>query len=118
MNSSVQLDAEDSIQLQAKVLDKLGHIYLSQLYGSYEKSFDTVEDIEGSVAEFSCPHCHHAFPVFGACKCKAPIIGFALEIGGTIKICTRNGCKQHSLEFENVDDAFFLFRSQDDTHLS
>lgn len=30
-----------------------------------------------------------------------------------IKFCTPNGCKKHFLEFEDVDDAFRLFRSQD-----
>ncbi len=112
MNSQIQVDDLPSIELQAKVGKKVGHIYLSQIYGSYEKLFENVDDIPGSVAEFSCPHCDNPFPVHQICDCKAPMIGFNLELGGIIKICTRNGCKNHFVEFENANDAFLLFQSQ------
>ncbi|MFH1951993.1 MAG: hypothetical protein ABIL06_10305 [Pseudomonadota bacterium] len=108
MNFEVQVDNLPSIQLEAKILDKLGHIYLSQVYGSYNKEFRNVDDIEGSIAAFSCPSCYSPFPVRGICDCKAPLINLELEIGGTVKICTRTGCKMHSLEFEDFTPCLFV----------
>ncbi len=118
MNSGVRIDDLPSIELEAKVEDKAGHIYLSQIYGSYSKAFENVDDIKGAVAEVSCPHCHRALPQKGTCACKAPIVSLALHIGGIVKFCARNACQKHSLEFEDVDTAFRLFQSQDDSFLA
>lgn len=117
MNKETMIDRLPSIELEAKVAEKLGEIYLSQEYGSYQKQFEDVDDVMGSVATFSCPHCHQPFPVIQLCDCKAPMIGLQLEVGGKIKICSRNGCQRHSLEFEDINDAFMLFQRQDKTGL-
>jgi len=45
------------------------------------------------------------------------VIGLYLKVGGIIKVCTRNGCSHHSLEFEDSQDALNLFRSQDPSGL-
>ena len=118
MNSRVIIDDIPSIGLEAKILDKLGHIYLSQIYCSYNKEFIGVDNVGGAIVEISCPSCHKAFPVMGLCECKAPVVGFNMEIGGIIKVCTRNGCKKHSLEFEDANAAFSLFKDQDHSGLS
>ncbi|GBC63580.1 hypothetical protein DENIS_4578 [Desulfonema ishimotonii] len=118
MNPGKRIDDLPSIAFQAKVADKIGQIYLSQIYGSYHKLFEGVEDIADAVIECSCPHCHTPFPVSRVCDCKAPVISINLQIGGTINVCTRNGCKHHSAEFENLDDAFMLFQNQDETRYS
>ena len=117
MNSQFIIDDLPSIDLQAKILDKVGHLYLSQIYGSYTKEFVGVDNINGAIVEISCPKCYNAFPVQGICECKAPIVGFTMKIGGIIKVCTRNGCKKHSLEFEDANAAFGLFKSQDSSGL-
>lgn len=111
MNPKLPLDDLPSIDLQAKVQDRLGHIYLSQIYGSYAKRFSGVADIDASVVQFSCPHCHEPFPVVEICHCRAPMIALHLKIGGLVKICSRNGCKKHALEFEDADEMFELFQS-------
>ncbi len=113
MEPGVKVDELDSILFLAKVGNSRGHLYLSQIYGSYNKIFKQVEDITGSIVECSCPRCSTPFPVVGTCKCKAPIIALNLKQGGNINVCTRNGCKTHSLEFENIDEAFSLFQNQD-----
>lgn len=114
---NVQLDQLDAIHISAKIGPSLGDLYLSQIYGSYLKRFEGIEDVPEAVVECSCPHCHTPFPMHGVCECRAPIIGLDLKVGGVIKVCTRNGCKRHWLEFENADDAFYLFRCQSDTAL-
>ena len=117
MNSQFIIDDLPSIDLKAKIQDKTGHLYLSQIYGSYNKEFVGIENIDGALVEISCPNCNRPFPEHGVCDCQAPIVGFNMKIGGTIKVCTRNGCKKHSLEFEDVDSAFALFQSQDSSGL-
>jgi len=111
MNPQVETDGLPSIELEAKVRNRHGHIYLSQVYGSYEKQFSGVADLEDSVAAFFCPHCHDPFPVTHVCDCRAPMIGLHLAVGGLVKLCTRNGCKSHSLEFEDADELFTVFES-------
>jgi hypothetical protein len=117
MEPEVQLDGFDSIFFLAKVGNSIGQLYLSQIYGSYNKIFRHVEDIIGSIVECSCPRCNTPFPVVGSCKCTAPIIALNLKNGGNINVCTRNGCKKHSLEFEDINAAFSLFRNQDEVGL-
>ena len=45
MNPDVQVDDLPSIHLGAKVLEKTGNIYLSQIYASFNKKFEDVDDI-------------------------------------------------------------------------
>ncbi|MBN2282693.1 MAG: hypothetical protein JXO48_02270 [Deltaproteobacteria bacterium] len=117
MNPTIMIDDLPAIVMEARTGSDRGRIYLSQIYGSYNKSFEGVEDIEGSIAEFSCPHCHEPFPHHEECECGAPMISLNLTSGGIIKVCTRNGCPGHSLEFVNADDAFLLFKGQDTSGL-
>lgn len=117
MEPGVQVDALDSILFLAKVGNSRGHLYLSQIYGSYNKIFKQAEDLIGSIVECSCPRCSTPFPVVGSCRCEAPIIALNLKDGGKINVCTRNGCKKHSLEFEDINAAFSLFQNQDRTGL-
>lgn len=117
MNGDILIDQLPSIELEAKIGEKVGRIYLSQIYGSYYKKFVGVDDIVGSIAVFSCPHCHQPLPVIQNCECRAPEVGMQLEVGGIIKICSRNGCRKHSLEFEDVNDAFMLLMKSDQTGL-
>ena len=72
MNPDVRVDDLPSIHLGAKVLEKTGNIYLSQIYESFNKKFEDVDDITGSVALFFCPHCHNPFPVYEMCDCGPP----------------------------------------------
>jgi hypothetical protein len=117
MTPKPQIDNLDSIQFLVKIGNRVGSLYLSQVYGSYEKIFENVDDLPDAIVECSCPHCYRPFPVHHTCGCNAPIIGLDLKVGGIIKVCSRNGCKHHSLEFEDSQDALNLFRSQEPSGL-
>ncbi len=117
MNDKVTIDDLPSIEIEAKVKENLGKIYLSQIYGSYSKKFDKVKDEVGSVASLFCPQCHQPLPIIQNCECEAAMVGMQLEVGGIIKICSRNGCRRHSLEFEDINDAFMLLMRGDQTGL-
>jgi len=117
MTPERRIDGLDAVRITAKVLDTTGSIFLSQVYGSYNKEFVDAKNVEGSVIEGLCPHCSAPFPIHQMCECGAPLFSLSLLGGGVINICSRNGCERHSLEFENADDAFELFRRQDETGL-
>ena len=114
MTAERKIDHLDAIKFFVKIADRIGHLYLSQVYGSYAKIFEGVDDQGDAVVECSCPHCFQPFPVHQTCAaCQAPVIGLSLASGGIIKVCSRNGCRHHSLEFEDSRDALELFRNQD-----
>ena len=115
MDSNALIDYLPSIKLEATVADQVGHINLSQVYGSFNKAFSGVRDIEGSITEFACPHCHEPFPIQKTCSCDAPMVGLHMQVGGFLKFCTRNSCEEHSMEFENPEDMYLLFKYQDET---
>lgn len=115
MNSSVLVDEMPSIELEAVIEGRKGRVYLSQIYGSYNKIFEGVEDIPDAVVQCGCPSCHDLLPIVKTCTCKAPVASVNLELGGSVNFCTRNGCRSHSLEFENPDDAFKLFLDKDES---
>ncbi len=117
MTPERKIDGLDAVRISARVLDTTGDIFLSQIYGSYRKEFSGVKNVEGSVIEGRCPNCATPFPVHRMCECGAPLFSMSLQQGGIINICSRNGCPRHSLEFENANDAFDLFRRQNEPGL-
>ena len=118
MTPEPKIDQLNTIHFLVKIGNRIGNLYLSQVYGSYEKIFEGVEDLPDAVVECSCPLCYRPFPVHHTCgSCSAAVIGLDLKVGGIIKVCTRNGCAHHSLEFEDSQDALNLFRSQDPSGL-
>jgi len=108
----VELDGFPAIELGATLAGQEGRVYLSQIYGSFESRSRGISDEPGDLVAFSCPHCREPFPVEQICRCGAPMIGFFLVCGGILRICTRSGCEEHFLQFEDPDDAFILYESQ------
>lgn len=108
------VDGLPSLDLVACVRGTAGHVHLSQVYGSFEKLFLGVPDVPGSREEFRCSRCGEPLPVKGPCACGADLVEVELEEGGLLRFCTRNGCREHHLEFEEPDDAFLLYDSQDE----
>ena len=81
MTPEPKIDQLDSIHFLVKIGNRIGHLYLSQVYGSYEKIFENVEDLPDAVVECSCPLCYRPFPVHQACgSCGAAVIGLDLKV--------------------------------------
>lgn len=117
MDEQHRLDDLPSIRLKAVHGDRKGFIYLSSLYGSYAKQFEDLPDEAHGIYEFYCPFCNNPLEVVGLCDCKAPLVSMLMQHGGRIKFCSRNGCQRHSLEFEDINDAFQLLINHDKTAL-
>jgi len=102
MDNKILLLEKPSIKLNIKIGDVRGGILLCSIYGSYEHVSD-IDITDGAIAEFSCPHCNKILNTKEECdKCGAPIVGFLLDKGGKVAICSRKGCSKHYVAFEEI----------------
>lgn len=98
MNPDNLIDGHPSIRVMVSFGDHHGWLGLSSLYGSHkiESEFSIPE---GSVAEFFCPHCNAQLVGGGPCvDCGAPMVPMIVRGGGVLQICSRRGCRAHSLD--------------------
>jgi NADH:ubiquinone oxidoreductase subunit E len=98
MDSSHKIDNYPSIWVTIAFDKTHGWLRLSSLYGSPNIVSDCVlpEDI---IVNLFCPHCHTELKSSNICSiCEAPMVPFVVKGGGTVQVCTRNGCKNHMLE--------------------
>jgi Zn finger protein HypA/HybF involved in hydrogenase expression len=109
MDTEHKVDNETSIELLISTSQNSGKIYLSSIYGSYNFICDfEIED--GTVASFSCPHCKEELQSEELCEtCSAPMSKVNLDIGGKISFCSRRGCKNHNIGFEDLSHALTKF---------
>ncbi len=102
MNKDVTVDNKPSIHLKIRMEELSGSVYLSSIYGSYNYTCD-INQIQGMIAEFYCPHCNNEITSKSEClSCGAPMVPLYLEMGGKVSICSRSGCKNHFVEFEDL----------------
>ncbi|MDP2172688.1 MAG: hypothetical protein Q8M98_05590 [Candidatus Cloacimonadaceae bacterium] len=112
VDENTLVDEVPSIKLMISIGDREGYIWLSSIYGSYNLQSDI--DIEDeSIATLTCPHCLADLRSSGECsECKAPLVDFHLIEGGKVSICSRAGCKKHSIEFEDIGTALNHFYNE------
>ena len=92
------IDGYPSLRINVAMDHKNGWIRLSCLYGSYNVSTE-FEIPEGTIVNFICPHCNSQIHSTSDCsQCGAPMIPMLVDGGGIIQICSRRGCKNHSLD--------------------
>lgn len=105
MDEEHPVDNEPSIKINIEIAGKKGTIRLSSIYGSYNFTCD-VETPQDEIATFTCPHCNGILNSEVKCEvCKAPMVPFYLDMGGKVAICSRRGCKNHLVEFEDLSNA-------------
>lgn len=109
MNKKVRIDKFPSIKTIIKLGRKSGRLYLSSLYGSYNIKCDFTVPID-EIVQFFCPHCNSNLNTHDLCEqCRAQMVAMKIIGGGFVKICSRRGCKKHSLEFENLETELKAF---------
>jgi ssDNA-binding Zn-finger/Zn-ribbon topoisomerase 1 len=105
MDDKHLVDNEPSILLNVEIAGKKGIIRLSSIYGSYNYLTD-IEMPKGEVARFTCPHCESHITSDSEClSCGANMVPFYLDMGGKVTICSRSGCQNHFVEFEDLSVA-------------
>jgi hypothetical protein len=105
MDEKHLINNKPGILLHLKTKDgKKGIVRLSSIYGDYNYSANILIPT-GEVVDFFCPHCKKNLnrKKVDCDTCGAPIVSFNCDIGGRISICSRNGCKNHYVAFEDPD---------------
>lgn len=90
-----------------------GTIWLSSIYGDYNYSCN-FHIPSNEVVEFICPSCKKNLRRRNiTCEvCSAPIVSLLVDVGGRVNICSRNGCKNHYIIFEDLDTIIRKFYSE------
>ena len=111
MDNVHTIDGKPSIKVSIQSGNKLGDLYLSSLYGSYE-IISEIDFIEDEIYIFSCPHCNSVLTSKNLCeKCSASMVAFEFIGGSKILICSRRSCKKHLIEFEDLEKEISAFYS-------
>lgn len=103
MDSKDPIDEHPSVKITVSFGRKHGWLRLSSMYGSYNKKSEY--DIpDGTIIHCFCPHCHGALTDTAMCvECGAPMISMLVRGGNMVQVCSRQGCKGHMLEVNNVN---------------
>jgi NADH-quinone oxidoreductase subunit E len=92
------LDGQPMVRITASFGRKHGWFRLSSLYGDYRVQSE-YEIPAGAIIHFFCPQCHAEFKSTRICpNCDALMIVLLVRGGGTIRFCSRSGCKEHMLD--------------------
>ncbi|MBL7102736.1 MAG: hypothetical protein ISS18_00235 [Bacteroidales bacterium] len=102
MDEENLLLGKPSIKLNIECNNNRGTIRLCSIYGCYDHFCD-FDLKEGAIAKFFCPHCNKELISKDTCKsCDAPMIPLILQLGGKVLICSRKGCNNHFVAFEDL----------------
>lgn len=98
-----------SVYCKAEVNGTSGKIWLCSTYGCYDHKTDLNIPHE-AIVHFYCPHCEQELNTDVDCKvCDAKMVKFNIEIGGIVSICSRAGCKNHYVMFEDLESTIRKF---------
>jgi len=102
MDEETQIDGYPSVRVNIQYRNKIGALNLSSIYGSYN-IISEIHLPEEELVLFFCPECHASLLLKDLCEdCKAPLAFFELKNGGKVQICSRRGCKYHSIDYSNL----------------
>ncbi len=105
MDNENKVDNEPSIKLLIESGEKKGTLRLSSVYGSFNYLTD-IEVVDKDVVSFYCPFCHEELNTTELCKmCDASMVSLNLDLGGKVSFCSRKGCQDHSVGFEDLSVA-------------
>ena len=91
------------VRVTIRYKQKKGELLLSSLYGSYNHT-QSFSIPSGETVSFFCPWCNSSLMSTTRCtRCNAQMVSLAIAEGGGIQICSRQGCKKHILEFEDLE---------------
>jgi predicted RNA-binding Zn-ribbon protein involved in translation (DUF1610 family) len=102
MDEETKLHGFPSIKLNIKTENDRGTIRLCSVYECFDHQSD-IPIAKGEIVEFSCPHCNKELLVKEECHlCDAPMVSLSLATGGRVNICSRKGCSNHYVAFQDL----------------
>lgn len=109
MDITHQINGESAIKVNIETDKNRGVLWLCAVYGCMAHEKD-IELLENENVLFYCPHCNQSLMREVKCKmCDAPMVGFNIKSGGKVNICSRNGCENHYVVFEDLDKEIARF---------
>jgi hypothetical protein len=107
-----KIDNEPSIKLLLQISGKKGFLWLSSIYGSYNY-FSDIDIPVNEITNLSCPSCKSTINSVETCnKCNAPMASLILDMGGRVSFCSRKGCQNHNIGFDDLNSALKKFYSE------
>jgi predicted RNA-binding Zn-ribbon protein involved in translation (DUF1610 family) len=114
MDKTHLINNKESIYMNISFPSELkGAIRLSSIYGDFNYTSDLLIP-EDQVVDFFCPHCGENLKrqQLECDSCSAPIVSLNCTVGGRVSFCSRHGCKNHYVVFDNLDTAIRKFYSE------
>lgn len=109
MDKEHKVDNEPGIKMAVEAEQGRGIMIMSSIYGSHNYITDVIFG-DQEVVTFSCPHCTGKLSKNDACElCGAPMVPLILKMGGKVSFCSRKGCQNHNVEFNDLADALKRF---------
>jgi len=109
MDEEVKLHDHPSIKLNIVTPDERGVIYLCSIFECYDHEVD-IELKKGTVVDVYCPKCNKELLINEECNvCGAPMVSFVLRVGGRVAICSRYGCSNHYVAFQDISSELSKF---------
>jgi len=109
MDETHQINGKASVKLNIVTDRERGVIWLCSVYGCMTHE-NNIELMDNEMVKFYCPHCNKSLMRDVVCKmCQAPMVGFNIKAGGKVNICSRKGCENHYVVFENLESEISKF---------
>jgi ssDNA-binding Zn-finger/Zn-ribbon topoisomerase 1 len=109
MDEEVKLHDHPSIKLNIVTPDERGVIYLCSIFECYDHETDITMK-KGTVVDVYCPKCNKEMLINEECNvCGAPMVSFVLRVGGRVAICSRYGCANHYVAFQDLSSELSKF---------
>jgi len=103
MDAGHPIEGHPSIKVLVAAGSQQGWLQLSGLYGHYV--YEQSDGIPaGTVVALFCPHCHGLLGGVSPCPdCNAPLVPLLVHGGAILQVCSRLGCRGHSLDLSGVN---------------
>jgi predicted RNA-binding Zn-ribbon protein involved in translation (DUF1610 family) len=109
MDKEVLLHGFPSIKLNIQTPDDRGTVNLCSVYECFDHKTD-LEIKKDIIVDFTCPHCNKELLVKEECRlCDAPMVSFVLQTGGRVNFCSRHGCSNHYVAFDDLSTELAKF---------
>jgi predicted RNA-binding Zn-ribbon protein involved in translation (DUF1610 family) len=109
MDEGHQINGKASIKVNIVTERERGVLWLCSDYGCHAHEND-IELRESEIVKFYCPKCNKSLMRDVNCKmCDADMVGFNIKAGGKVNICSRMGCENHYVVFEDLHSAISKF---------
>lgn len=103
MDPARPIEGSPSIKVLVTAGRQQGWLRLSGLYGHYV--YEQTDGIPaGTVVALFCPQCHGLLGGVSTCPdCSAPLVPLLVHGGAILQVCSRLGCRGHSLDLSGVN---------------